>query len=98
MGRRRQKQAPIEDLFKELYELTSVFWQIGLVVAAILAMGAIWSLHWAVAINAEQTQPLATIAKSIGWLAYSLPLFLSVAAWIFGAKAHSTYEQQHTRW
>ncbi|MEJ1360720.1 MAG: hypothetical protein RPU43_03075 [Candidatus Sedimenticola sp. (ex Thyasira tokunagai)] len=93
MGRRK---STLEDLFDMLFDATGMFWQVGAVVSAIMAILAIWSFFWIQSLINTQagSTSLGAIVESLSWLYYSLPLILGLIALLFGWKTYQVYLKQ----
>lgn len=96
MGRRRRKSSS-EDLFDVLFDLTSMFWQVGAIAYIVLMFASFWTLDWAVDQYAiASTSPLlGPLTQSFGWVYFLLPLMTAILAFIFGAKSYQAFNREH---
>jgi len=89
------RRSTIEELFNVFYELASFFWPIGLIISSFFGLGSILTLEWSINRNNELIMhpSLATLAKSVGWTLYLIPIFLAIFCIIFVIRTIATLQR-----
>lgn len=94
-----KRKSTIEELFDVLYELTEMFWMVGVVVSGLLVFGSLMAFRWVAKITSENSLGWLSGAVNESWLGYAiylLPLTLLFLALFFAGRSINTYVADHS--
>jgi len=94
---RRRRTSLLEDLLDIFFELSGMFWQVGVILSIGFLAGGLYSIP-AIDQTVANNGLLTVLANAYSWFFYLIPLMFFVLSFVFGVKAVDTYQKQNYHW